>query len=62
MTGPVEHADVAVLGGGPGGYVEAPRATADDLAWTTHANLTLPLAMPETALAFGGAAIHVQAR
>lgn len=33
-------------------------ATADDLAWTTHAHPTLPEAMLEAALGFRGAAIH----
>ncbi|GAO01503.1 hypothetical protein [Anaeromyxobacter sp. PSR-1] len=35
-------------------------ATADDLAWTTHAHPTLPEAMLEAALGFRGAAIHAQ--
>jgi dihydrolipoamide dehydrogenase len=33
-------------------------ATADDLAWTTHAHPTLPEAMLEAALGFRGATIH----
>lgn len=33
-------------------------ATADDLAWTTHAHPTLPEAMLEAALGFRGAMIH----
>jgi dihydrolipoamide dehydrogenase len=37
-------------------------ATADDLAWTTHAHPTLPEAMLEAALDFRGAAIHRQSR
>lgn len=37
-------------------------ATADDLAWTTHAHPTLPEAMLEAALGFRDAAIHVHAR
>ena len=37
-------------------------ATADDLAWTTHAHPTLPEAMLEAALGFRGAALHFQAR
>jgi dihydrolipoamide dehydrogenase len=37
-------------------------ATADDLAWTTHAHPTLPEAMLEAALGFRGAAIHMQSR
>jgi len=37
-------------------------ATADDLAWTTHAHPTLPEAMLEAALGFRGAAIHGQSR
>jgi dihydrolipoamide dehydrogenase len=37
-------------------------ATADDLAWTTHAHPTLPEAMLEAALGFREAAIHVHAR
>jgi len=37
-------------------------ATADDLAWTTHAHPTLPEAMLEAALAFHDAAIHVHSR
>lgn len=35
-------------------------ATADDLAWTTHAHPTLPEAMLEAALGFRNAAIHMQ--
>lgn len=34
-------------------------ATADDLAWTTHAHPTLPEAMLEAALGFRGTAIHM---
>jgi len=34
-------------------------ATADDLAWTTHAHPTLPEAMLEAALGFENAAIHI---
>jgi dihydrolipoamide dehydrogenase len=37
-------------------------ATADDLAWTTHAHPTLPEAMLEAALGFRDAAIHVHSR
>lgn len=37
-------------------------ATADDLAWTTHAHPTLPEAMLEAALGFHEAAIHVHSR
>jgi len=37
-------------------------ATADDLAWTTHAHPTLPEAMLEAALTFRDRAIHFQAR
>jgi dihydrolipoamide dehydrogenase len=37
-------------------------ATADDLAWTTHAHPTLPEAMLESALGFRDAAIHMQSR
>jgi dihydrolipoamide dehydrogenase len=37
-------------------------ATADDLAWTTHAHPTLPEAMLEAALGFRDAAIHMQSR
>ena len=37
-------------------------ATADDLAWTTHAHPTLPEAMLESALGFHDAAIHMQSR
>jgi len=37
-------------------------ATADDLAWTTHAHPTLPEAMLEVALGFRDAAIHMQSR
>lgn len=37
-------------------------ATADDLAWTTHAHPTLPEAMLEASLGFRGAAIHAQTR
>ena len=37
-------------------------ATADDLAWTTHAHPTLPEAMLEAALGFRGAAIHMHSR
>ncbi len=35
-------------------------ATADDLAWTTHAHPTLPEAMLEAALGFRGATLHFQ--
>lgn len=35
-------------------------ATADDLAWTTHAHPTLPEAVLEASLGFRGAAIHMQ--
>jgi dihydrolipoamide dehydrogenase len=38
------------------------RATADDLAWTTHAHPTLPEAMLEAALGFRNATIHFQTR
>ena len=37
-------------------------ATADDLAWTTHAHPTLPEAMLEAALGFRGATLHFQTR
>jgi dihydrolipoamide dehydrogenase len=37
-------------------------ATADDLAWTTHARPTLPEAMLEAALGFRGATIHRHTR
>ena len=37
-------------------------ATADDLAWTTHAHPTLPEAMLEAALGFRDAALHVHSR
>jgi dihydrolipoamide dehydrogenase len=37
-------------------------ATAEDLAWTTHAHPTLPEAMLEAALGFREAAIHFHAR
>jgi dihydrolipoamide dehydrogenase len=37
-------------------------ATADDLAWTTHAHPTLPEAMLEAALGFRDAAIHMHTR
>lgn len=37
-------------------------ATADDLAWTTHAHPTLPEAMLEAALGFRGAMIHFHSR
>jgi dihydrolipoamide dehydrogenase len=37
-------------------------ATADDLAWTTHAHPTLPEAMLEAALGFRDATIHFQKR
>ncbi len=37
-------------------------ATADDLAWTTHAHPTLPEAMLEAALGFRDASIHFQRR
>ena len=37
-------------------------ATADDLAWTTHAHPTLPEAMLEAALGFRDSAIHFHAR
>lgn len=37
-------------------------ATADDLAWTTHAHPTLPEAMLEAALGLRDAAIHMQSR
>jgi dihydrolipoamide dehydrogenase len=37
-------------------------ATADDLAWTTHAHPTLPEAMLEAALGFRGGAIHAHSR
>ncbi|HRZ54465.1 MAG TPA: dihydrolipoyl dehydrogenase [Candidatus Paceibacterota bacterium] len=37
-------------------------ATADDLAWTTHAHPTLPEAMLEAALGFRDAAIHIHTR
>lgn len=37
-------------------------ATADDLAWTTHAHPTLPEAMLEAALGFRDAALHFHAR
>jgi dihydrolipoamide dehydrogenase len=38
------------------------RATADDLAWTTHAHPTLPEAMLEAALGFRNATIHFHTR
>ena len=37
-------------------------ATAEDLAWTTHAHPTLPEAMLEAALGVSGAAIHFHTR
>ena len=37
-------------------------ATADNLAWTTHAHPTLPEAMLEAALGFSGGALHVHAQ
>ena len=37
-------------------------ASADDLAWTTHAHPTLPEAMLEAALGFRDAALHVHSR
>ncbi|MBC8449770.1 MAG: dihydrolipoyl dehydrogenase [Chloroflexi bacterium] len=37
-------------------------ATADDLAWTTHAHPTLPESMLEAALGFRGATIHFHSR
>jgi dihydrolipoamide dehydrogenase len=37
-------------------------ATADDLAWTTHAHPTLPEAMLEAALGFRDASIHIHSR
>lgn len=37
-------------------------ATADDLAWATHAHPTLPEAMLEAALGFRNAAIHMHSR
>ncbi len=37
-------------------------ATADDLAWTTHAHPTLPEVMLEAALGFRGAMIHFHSR
>ena len=37
-------------------------ATADDLAWTTHAHPTLPETMLEAALGFRGATIHFHSR
>ena len=37
-------------------------ATADDLAWTTHAHPTLPEAALEAALGFRDAAVHMQSR
>ena len=37
-------------------------ATADDLAWTTHAHPTLPEAMLEAALGFRDAALHFHSR
>lgn len=37
-------------------------ATADDLAWTTHAHPTLPEAMLEAALGFHNASIHFHSR
>lgn len=37
-------------------------ATADDVAWTTHAHPTLPEAMLEAALGFRDAAVHMQPR
>lgn len=37
-------------------------ATADDLAWTTHAHPTLPEAMLEAALGFRDATLHFQSR
>ncbi len=38
------------------------QATADDLAWTTHAHPTLPEAMLEAALGFRNATLHFHAR
>jgi dihydrolipoamide dehydrogenase len=38
------------------------KATADDLAWTTHAHPTLPEAVLEAALGFRDAAIHMHSR
>ena len=37
-------------------------ATADDLAWTTHAHPTLPEAILEAALGFRDAAVHCHTR
>ncbi len=37
-------------------------ATAEDLAWTTHAHPTLPEAMLEAALGLSGHALHIQTR
>ncbi len=37
-------------------------ATADDLAWTTHAHPTLPEAMLEAALGFRDATLHFHSR
>ncbi len=37
-------------------------ATADDLAWTTHAHPTMPEAMLEAALGFHNASIHFHSR
>lgn len=66
MPGPSEYGDVAIVGGGPGGYVAALAvqlgATADDLAWTTHAHPTLPEAVLEAAVNFRDAAIHRHSR
>ena len=45
-----------------GGLAVQLGATADDLAWTTHAHPTLPEAVLEAALNFRDAAIHRQSR
>ena len=47
---------------GEGALAVQLRATADDLAWTTHAHPTLPEAMLEAALGFRNATIHFQTR
>ena len=47
---------------GEGALAGQTGATADDLAWTTHAHPTLPEAMLEAALGFRAAAIHIHPR
>ncbi len=45
-----------------GGLAVQVGATADDLAWTTHGHPTLPEAILEAALGFGGATVHMYSR